>query len=337
MLAAFCPAQNGSEAADDPHAGYTPVISGGAGYIHNVNAGVTTLEPQINPILLIPLGQRVLLESRADFTGVFQRKNLTYGSYEGKVYQTIEFAQINWIATKHITTVTGRYLLPFGLFNERLQPVWIRNLQDTPITEAIGTRISDAGNGFMLRGSAVQHPNYSIQYTTYFSVRSNISKLESARTAGFDSSIYLTPHHVEAGVSYQRFLQQKQINSAATYISWQPIHSLDIKAEGDFSHYGRGYWIESAYHLQQLPLPAIARHIQVVGRVQQFYPIHGGGNALPVVDALRFDMGLNYYLCDNLRFVSSFGRSFSSAQNTNIWNIGFTYRFLYSLLPERKK
>ena len=324
--------------AVENHAGYVPAISGGMGYVHNVSGGVTTLEPQINPILLVPFGSHVLLESRTDFTGFFQRENLTSGPFTGKVFKTVEFAQVDWLANTHLIATAGRYVLPFGLFNERLQPIWIRNLQDAPINATIGTRTSGSGNGFMLRGVAVQKPSYSVQYTAYFSTRSDINQLTSARVAGGDASLYLTRAHLEIGTSYQRFLQNREINSVANYISWQPPSiPLDIKAEADYSYNGRGYWLESAYRFQQLPIPSIFQRTQIVGRIQQFFPSNGGGNSLPRVNTQRFDVGLNYYVRDDLRFISSYGRNFSSQGNSNIWNVGFTYRFLFPLWPGRTK
>ena len=320
------------------HAGFVPVISGGAGYIYNVNGGVPTLEPKINPVLLVPFGSHVLLESRTDFTAFFQREDRTTGPYQGKVFKTVDYAQVDWLANTHVIAVAGRYLLPFGMYNERFSAFWIHNLQDAPITFPIGTRTSGSGDGFMLRGVATQHPLYSIQYTAYFSASSNINELQSGRAAGGDTSIFFPRSRFEAGVSYQRFLQSRNINSVATYISWQPPStSLNILAEGDYSYNGRGYWLEVAYLFQKLPVPSFFRRTQIVGRMQQFYPLNGGGNGLPHVDTNRFDFGLNYYLRDDLRFVSSYGRSFSSQGNANIWNVGFTYRFMFPLWPARKQ
>jgi hypothetical protein len=322
----------------ESHAGYIPLISGGAAYVHNVNGGVPTLLPQVNPVLLVPFGSHVLLESRTSFTGFFQRENQTSGPFKGKVFKSVDYAQVDWLLDSHLIISAGKYILPFGLYNERLVPVWIRNLQDSPITAAIGTRNSGAGDGIMLRGVAVQSPRYSIQYSSYFSARSDINQLQAARTAGGDTSIYLTQPRLEIGVSYQRFLQQRNINSVATYISWQPrTIPLDLKAEGDFSYNGRGYWIESAYRFQQLPVPQFARRIQTVVRMQQFFPLHGGGNSLPTVDNHRVDFGLNYYIRDDIRLVSSYGRSFSSQGNANVWNVGASYRFLFPLWPGRHK
>jgi hypothetical protein len=327
------------EAQDmENHAGHVPLVSGGMGYIHTVNGGITSLEPQINPVLLVPFGSHVLLESRVDFTGFFQRQSRTFGPFTGKVFKTVEFAQVDWLVNTHMIATAGRYLLPFGLYNERLQPIWIKNLQDAPITAAIGTRPTGAGDGLMLRGLAVQMPSYSVHYTAYFSAPSSIEQLVSARTAGGDGSIYWSKPRVEVGASYQRFLQNHQINSVASYVSWQPREThLDLKAEYDHSYKGHGYWLESTYLLDQPAIPALLRHLQAVGRVEQFTPLHGGGDLLPRVNTQRFDIGLNYYLRDDFRFVSSYGRSFSSHGNANIWNVGLTYRFSLPLWPERKK
>ena len=76
------------------------------------------------------------------------------GPFKGKVFKDVEYAQLDWLADSRAIVVGGRYLLPFGLYNERLGPIWIRNLQDFPYTASIGTRTSGAGDGLMLRGVA---------------------------------------------------------------------------------------------------------------------------------------------------------------------------------------
>jgi hypothetical protein len=335
LLSGHLCAQDGDINRND--AGYTPVISGGLGYVHNVNGGVTTLEPQINPVLLVPLGSHFLIESRTDFTGFFQRQNQTSGPFTGKVFKTVEYAQVDWLASTYVMATAGKYLLPFGLYNERLEPIWIRNLQDPPINASIGTRTSGAGDGVMLRGVVSQTSSHTVQYSAYFSARSNINQLQAARTAGGDASVYLPKARLEIGTSYQRFLQKQEINSVAVYASWQPTAiPLDLKAEYDYSHNGNGYWLEAAYQDQSQNIPALFRRAQLVGRVQHFVPLNGGGNGVPTVDTQRFDAGLNYYLRDDLRFVSSYGRQFSSQRNANVWNIGFTYRFVLPLWPGRK-
>jgi hypothetical protein len=323
--------------SDSTHAGYVPVLSGGIGYIQNRNAGVTTLEPQIQPVLLLPLGKQFLVESRADFTGFFERRNGT-GDFTGQVFTTVEYAQLDWLANTHATVVAGKYLLPFGLFNERLDPIWIRNLQDQPLTANVGTETTGGGDGGMLRGVIAQTKDVSVQYSAYYSAHSGIYQIDSARATGFDASAFLTKYRLEIGTSYQRFLESRHINSEAIYLSWQPKKiPLSLMAEYDRSFYGQGYWIEGDYMLSQVPVAnRFFRNLQFVARNELAHPLNGGGNGLPREETNRDEFGFNYYLKDNLRLISSYGRQLSSSQNLNTWNYGFTYRFTWPLWPGRK-
>lgn len=324
--------------ADSSHAGYAPVVSGSLGYVYNVQGGVPTLLPQINPVLLLPLGSHVLFESRTDFTGFFERRHETSGDYTGEVYKTVEFAQLDWLANSRVIPIAGRYILPFGLYPERLEPLWITNLQDLPIDFAIGTRTTGAGVGPQLRGVAVETNNLNLQYTAYYSVHNNITQLQSSRTAGGDASIYLTGQHAEFGTSYQRFLDNRPINSVAGYLTWQPLHTpFDFKAEYDRSYNGQGYWIEGNSMLSSIPVAnSFFRRMQIVGRDELFFPLHGGGNGVPTVETKRGEAGLNYYIGDDWRLISSYGRQFNSGHDLNLWNLGFTYRFLWPLEREKK-
>jgi hypothetical protein len=335
--AAALQAQTTNTAASE--AGHVPLISGGVGYIQNVHGGVNTLEPQIVPVLLVPFGSHVLLESRVAFTGSFQRENGTSGPYKGKVFTSVEYAQVDWLANTHVIGTGGMYLVPFGLYNERMDPIWIRNLQDPPITASVGGGASGAGDGVMLRGVAIQTPSYSVQYAGYFSALSTIDKLEASRTAGGDASIYFPHAHLEAGSSYQRLLQDRHINNVAAYLSWQsPTTPLDVRAEYDYSYYGQGYWLEAAAWMDRISqMPAFFKKFELVGRMQQVYPKNGGGNGLPAVDTNRFDAGVNFHIRDNLRLVSSYGRQFNRPVDVNIWNFGFTYRFTLPLWFGREK
>jgi hypothetical protein len=325
-------------ASAESEAGYVPVISGGAGYIHNVSGGGPTLEPQVDPVLLVPFGRHLLLESRTDFTGFFERQNFTSGPFKGKVFKDVEYAQLDWLADTHVIVVGGKYLLPFGLYNERLGPIWIKNLQDPPYTASVGTRNTGSGDGLELRGVAVQTPDVSLQYTAYFSVRSGINQIGAARTAGGDASVFFPKARFEIGGSGQRFLQQQRINNGAAYISWQPLEgSTDIKAEFDYSYFGRGYWLEGAYKLDHASSHAAIQKVQLVARVEQVFPQHGGGNGLPHIDNKRLDAGINYYLKDNLRLLATYGRNFNNQRNINVWNLGVTYRFTIPLWFGEKK
>lgn len=323
-------------------AGYVPVVSGGFAYIQNADGGVQSLIPQFVPVLLVPMGHSVLLESRVEFTGFFQRESLPSGPfsgrYAGKVFKTVDYAQLDWLANSHAVFAAGRIILPFGLYSERLAPIWIRNLQDMPITYSIGTHPYGAADGFMVRGVAASLPSASIQYSVYGSTRSSINQLQAVRAVGGDTSIFVPSKRVEVGLSYQRTLQGYQINNEAAYLSWQPQRaSVDLKAEYDRNHYGDGYWIEAAHSPQQFPIaPDFFRHVQVVGRMEQLFIRNGGGNGLAIFNEQRPEVGLNFQIRDDWRLESSYGRLFSKSGDSNTWNFGFTYRFIWPLWPGRK-
>ena len=83
----------------------------------------------------------------------------TTGPFTGKVFKSVDYAQLDWLANTHVIATAGAFLLPYGLYNERLAPLWIRNLQDTPITDVIGTRPNGIADGVMLRGNAHETPH----------------------------------------------------------------------------------------------------------------------------------------------------------------------------------
>lgn len=319
------------------HAGYAPVLSGDVDYIFNVNNGIPTLLPQIDPLLLVPLGSHFLVETRTEFTGDFMRRQGTTGDYTGEIFKSVDFLQLDWLANTHATVVAGKYFLPFGMSAERFEPPWIRVFQDLPIDYEIGLRTSGFGNGGMLRGVVAQTNNYSVQYSAYFSAHSNVNQLQSSRTLGGDSSIYLPNYHIEVGTSYQRFREERRVNNEAVYLSWQPPQiPLDVKAEYDRTYTGQGYWLQGAYMLSQVPVAnSFFKNMELALRVQQFHPLHGGGASVPTVDTERGDLGLNYYFKPNWRLISSYGRQFDDGKRANIWNVGFTYRFTWPLWPER--
>jgi hypothetical protein len=78
------------------------------------------------------------------------------------------------------------------------------------------------------------------------------------------------------------------------------------------------------------------RHTELAGRAEQFFlgsisPDEAQSLGLQAANTREGEFGLNYYLRDGLRIVSSYGRQFSSAGNLNLWTVGITYRFLFPL------
>jgi hypothetical protein len=309
-----------------------PVITGSAGFIYSKDAGQTTLQPIINPILLFPIGHSLLVEADAELQG-FVARSSPGGSNEWQSFTSIEYLQLDYIVNSHITLVAGRFLTPFNIYNERLGPIWIHNFQDDPIIYPIGTRTAGSSDGGMIRGVAISRPAWLLNYTAYFSTSSNSSNFAAGRAFGTRVGLFLPNANLEAGTSYQRFLQDQHGNSYGAYAAWKPAPGIDVKAEYAHSPQGQGYWIEAAYRFRESDfLGHQLRNVQPVIRGQQFFRSAPGANdELPRANTQRVDVGLNYYLPHEIRLNGSYGRQLSSTGNSNNYTLDITYRFLFPM------
>lgn len=309
---------------------YIPLISGGAGIFSSTNQGFTFVQPVAAPVLQFPIGPHVQVESRADLRGLIQQSGPN-GSFEGSYTSTLEYLQADVIAGRHVTAVAGRFLTPFGVYNERLTAVWIRKLQDAPIIFGIGTRTSGSSDGVMLRGNILDTQHLRLNYITYFSARVKPGQFEAARVAGDRVDLFLPAAQLEIGTSYQRFLQGQPSNSIGFHVWWTPASSsFAVRSEYAHGAHAQGYWIESAYRLARFRGPeSLVGRLEPVFRMQQsFRNSPGAGDALPSQDTQEADFGLDYHLPKEVRLNTSYARSFSK-QSGNIWDISLTYRFIF--------
>jgi hypothetical protein len=315
-----------------------PILSGSTGFVTNFDGGDAHLGPIVTPVLLLPLGQRWLVETRATFESDLAQQPGQSG-FHGVVQKEVDYAQLDFIANPYLTVTVGRFLTPFGIFNERLYPVWIRNLQSDPLILPVGIGPSNASTGGMLRGGFKATRQLNLNYAVYYSVLSTTSPVDSDRFAGGRVGVFIPKARLEIGGSFQHRLQDKPSNLFGFHMIWQPQSlPLDIRAETARSRQGSGYWIESAYRLSQLPFwRNQMRRTQLVARMQQFFVGPLANDDLPEVNTKQFECGLNYYFMDGLKATSSYGRQFSEEGNKNVWTVGLTYRFVVPLGREERE
>jgi hypothetical protein len=310
----------------------TPLISGGVGFFTSTNAGSTTYLPVLTPVLVAPLGQHLLVESRATLIESYFPKGGGQQGYTSSPFLALSYLQLDYLAASHLTVVAGEFLTPFGTYNERLSPIWIGNFQDAPLITGLGTMGTGSSVGGMLRGSAVSTPKFSIDYAAYFSSKSTNMQFDAERSSGGRISLYLPEKHLELGTSYGRLLQGVQANYAGAHLWWEPADSV-FKLRSEYAHgpHSQGYWLETDYRLARFGGPdTLIGRLEPVFRWQQtFRNSPDPTDGLPSADTQRTDFGLDYHLPHEVRINTSYARQFSSAGNRNVWETGIVYRFLF--------
>jgi hypothetical protein len=309
-----------------------PLLTGGVGFITTFDGGEPHLGPIVSPVVLVPLGQRWLIEARGDF-----ESDLTQAPgesrFDGTLTKGVDYAQLDFIANPFITVTVGRFLTPFNIYNERLYPVWIRNLQTDPLILPIGVGPSNASDGAMVRGGFKVNSTFDMNYAVYFSSLVTTAAVDSSRLAGGRAGIFVRKTRLEFGGSFQHSLQDAWTNSFGFHTIWEP-YALPLEMRGEYarSSQGSGYWAEAAYRLSQVPaLQTQMRHAQVLARMQQAFPGAKPSDSLYLGNVKLFEFGVNYYFIDGLKATGSYGRQLSASGNSNLWTVGLTYRFLFPL------
>ena len=310
----------------------TPLISGGVGFFTETNGGNTTYSPVISPVLAAPLGQHLLVESRAFIDESFFPKGSGQNGYTSSPFFGLTYLQLDYLATSHVTAVGGYFLIPFGTYNERLSPIWISNFQSAPLITSLGTMSSGSGVGGMLRGSAVSTPKFSIDYAAYFSANSTNVQFQAERSTGGRADLYFPEQRLELGASYGRLLQGTQNNYLGGHAWWEPAQTW-FRLRSEYAHgpHSQGYWIEADYRMARFGGPdTLLGRIEPVFRLQQtFRNSPDPSDGLPSADTQRADFGLDYRLPHEVRINTSYSRQFSSTGNVNVWETGIVYRFLF--------
>jgi hypothetical protein len=334
LIAVNGAAQDNTDLPEAPHT--VPLLTGTVAFVPIIDGGNTTLQPIAAPVVLVPLGQQWLIESRATFEGYCARP-ADAAPYTCPVSKQVDYLQLDYIANRYVTFTAGRFLTPFGIYNERLYPRWIRNLQTEPLIFGLEESSSD---GLMARGGFELNRKADLNFAAYFSTLSTLNKFESDRKVGGRIGFFFPGKRIEVGASVLHLLQVERNNTYGLHAAWQPLLvPFDLRSEYVRSTYGQGYWLEGAYKLSQASYwQRVLRRAQVVGRLQQFLSSNNPDFAaavdeysLPAANTRQLDFGVNYYPVDGLKFIGSYGRAFSSDGDKNVWTFGVTYRFIIPL------
>jgi len=314
-----------------------PILTGSTAYFTRVTAGQYQDAPSVSPLLLVPLGDKWLIEAKGAYSDTFS-KNIA-GDYTGHVAYGLGYAQADYI-TRYATFTAGRFITPFNIYGERLAPNWIRALQVTPLSSPI---TSGSALGGMVRGGFPGTEKINLNYAVYFSSNNTHHLLATDRSTGGRIGFFMSGTRLELGASFQQVLQADRPHASGVYFVWQPNRApLSLRSEYARSSglKGSGYWIESVYRMSQI---RSLRKLEVVGRGQQFFAAsHLSAATVKKLGALgtdtnQADFGMNYYFRSDVRASASYGRQFVLNNNANLWTVGMTWRFVMPLGPAGSK
>ena len=83
---------------------------------------VSNFTASVSPVILYSMGSDFLFETELEF------------GLSGQVTTTsLEYAQIDYLGFERVVVIAGKFLLPFGVFSERLHPTWINKMPNAPV------------------------------------------------------------------------------------------------------------------------------------------------------------------------------------------------------------
>lgn len=106
---------------------------GTTGYVYRTDGeNENEFTASFNPIFLYQFQDKILFEAEFEF------------ALQGGVTETgLEYAQVDYIANDNLVLVGGKFLLPFGVFGERLHTTWINKFPTSP--PIFGHHVSEFG------------------------------------------------------------------------------------------------------------------------------------------------------------------------------------------------
>jgi hypothetical protein len=305
-----------------------PIITGGIALNTSFDPHEAIVGPVVSPIILVPLGRHALIESEFEAKSEVVHSE---GSFQPVTMEKgVEYAQLDLFLGQYLTLVAGRYATPFGIYKERLDARWIRNLPAEPFIFGVG---DNSSNGGMLRGALPLSSAAQWTYSGYFSALAGNQFAGSDRQAGLRTGLFFPKPRFEAAFSFNRHLNAERYNNYGADLTWNVRRiPLDIRSEALISEAaGDGYWVEAAYRLSNPRFSKWLRRSQAVLRGEQYFSPRVAidtGLEMPEGDASRIFSGWNYWITDSVRAGVAYGRQFGSSDNHGIWTLGISYRFV---------
>ena len=194
------------------------------------------------PIFLWQINDRLLFEAEVEF-------DLGTEGGEGTTKVDLGYANGSYILNDYIIVGAGKFLTPFGVFGNRLHPVWINKLPNAPLGRGHGGIAPPSSVGAYVRG-AVPLGKMKMTYDAY------ISNGPSLETGG----------HGAGALNFENFEDFNQSKTIGGRIGFFPLPYLELGYSFQYGDVSASDFPEDVSALLQgVDLSYVKTHDQIGG------------------------------------------------------------------------
>jgi len=298
---------------------------GTVGYVYRTEGdNENEFTAALNPIFLFQFQDRFLFEVEFEF------------ELEGGVTETgLEYANIDWLVNDNLVLVGGKFLLPFGVFGERLHPTWINKFPTAP--PLYGHHVSEFGAapllpilsdvGFMARAT-VRPRQFNIGLNLFATQGpeaelaadpGEVPELEFPASSEDNNTNKMFGGRVDLMLPPWVELNISVINADYDEESFLDFTAWNVAAEGRYRGFeARGEYIQTRQEIETVAgFPVFRRHgfyAQISYRWRQWEPVLRWTQAFDdelegVVTgegASQAGFGLNYWFTPSISIMTGF-------------------------------
>lgn len=296
---------------------------GTVGYaIETQGVNKNAFNSSISPVFLFQFQDRVLFEAEFEFE-----------LREGVTETGLEYAQLDFIANDYLVLVGGKFLLPFGVFGERLHPTWINKFATAPAI--FGHHVSSFGAepllpvltdlGVMARGTWASGSAqlglsvYVVQGPSVEDATAAIPELEFLASSGDNNTGKMFGGRLDLAVRPWIELNLSFLNgdydeqNVLDFTAWNvagEFHSANFELRGEF--------IQTRQEIEMLTgFPSLVRdgfYAQAAYRVGPWEPVvrwsqifdSEVGGALEEEGAWQAGLGLDYWFNPSIALMGAY-------------------------------
>lgn len=275
---------------------------------------------ELEPLFLYRMSDRLLFEAELEVEL----------PDDAETEVNLEYAHFSYLLNDYITILGGKYLLPFGEYNERIQPPWINKLVSNPLLfrHEIGL-IPFSEIGAQVRGGIpLSNDGIDLEYALYvangprFTSEARGAALEAANNVDFNKNKAIGGRIGFRPLPFSSNLGRLKLGASTYHGKWddkgdQWVHiwgvdsayqtgPLELRGEyanmlrelpgGQSSEHREGWYVQAAYKLSQIALPFINRTELVFRYSQQRQPFDHDSEEREFVRGQQYSLGYNYWL-----------------------------------------